>query len=240
MPNSSPFVKLAILALALVVVALVGIAIAVFVDRRSAGRFALAAFAWLSLSAVLALGGFLSDFDARPPRLPLLIVPTLALPLILAYSRTGVELAARVPLALLVGFHGFRLPLELVMHRAAIEGTMPWQMTYGGSNFDIITGTSALLVAGLAATGRAPHWLLVAWNALGTGLLVAIIGVAVASLPALHAFGSAPERLNTWIAYFPFVWLPAALVSAALLGHLLLWRRLLSRGMRGRALSAFS
>jgi len=158
------------------------------------------------------------------------------LPAWLAFSRLGTTLASSVPVAWLVGFHAFRFPLELVMHRAATDGTMPPQMTFTGSNFDIVTGVSALLVGGVAATGRAPRWLLLAWNTLGTGLLVAILVIAVASLPLFQAFGSEPSRVNTWVAYFPFVWLPAGLVSAAALGHLLLWRRLLSRGVRGPAL----
>ena len=147
-------------------------------------------------------------------------------------SRT---LLANAPLWLLIAFHAFRLPLELVMHRAASEGVMPPQMTFTGLNFDIATGATALLLAPLAARGWAPRWLLWCWNSLGTLLLLNILAVAVASLPAFAAFGGDPSRLNTWIAYFPFVWLPAGLVSAAVLGHVLLWRRLLSYGMRGRA-----
>jgi len=111
---------------------------------------------------------------------------------------------------------------------------MPPQMTYTGWNFDITTGIGALLVARLVARGRAPRWLVLAWNAWGTLMLVTIVSIAIASLPTFAAFGREPARLNTWVAYFPFVWLPAGLVSAAVLGHVLLWRRLLSYGMRGR------
>jgi hypothetical protein len=97
-----------------------------------------------------------------------------------------------------------------------------------------------VVVALLAARGQAPRWLVIAWNTLGSLLLLTILGVAVASLPVFAAFGREPARLNTWVAYFPFVWLPAGLVSAAVLGHVLLWRRLLARGMRGRALEPLS
>lgn len=117
---------------------------------------------------------------------------------------------------------------------------MPMQMTYTGSNFDIVSGVTALLVGALAAYELAPRWLLLAWNVLGSGLLVVILVIAVASLPRFALYGSEPVRLNTWIAYFPFVWLPAGLVSAAVLGHVLLWRRLWSHGMRGRALRPLS
>jgi hypothetical protein len=126
------------------------------------------------------------------------------------------------------------------MHQAAIEGVMPTQMTFTGLNFDITTGATALLLAPLAARGWAPRWLLWGWNAVGTLLLLTILAIALASLPAFAAFGRDPACLNTWVAYFPFVWLPAGLVSAAVLGHVLLWRRLLSYGMGGRALLPFS
>ena len=169
----------------------------------------------------------------------LLLLPTLALPVALGFSRIG-SLLAGAPVAWLVASQSFRLPLELVMHRAASDGAMPPQMTFTGSNFDIVTGATAIVVAALAAWGRAPRWLLLSWNALGTALLVVILVIAVASLPAIGAFGHQPARLNTWVAYFPYVWLPAGLVSAAVLGHVLLWRRLLQRGMRGRALSPLS
>jgi hypothetical protein len=164
----------------------------------------------------------------------------LGLPVLLARSRVGTALGHELPLGLIVLFQSFRLPLELIMHRAAREGTMPPQMAFSGYNFDIVTGVTALVVGSLALFGLAPRWLLLAWNALGTTTLVAILAIAVASLPQFRAFGSEPAQVNTWIAYFPFVWLPAGLVGGAVLGHVILWRRLLSRGMRGRALAAIS
>jgi hypothetical protein len=231
-PHTSALVTAAVPALALVVAVLVGLAIRRTTDQRRAAWFALGVSGWLAFSAALGLSGFLAHFEALPPRLLLLLVPTLALPFALGFSRTGSALSG-APLAWLVGFQAFRLPLELVMHQAALQGAMPPQMTYTGNNFDIVTGVTAIVVGALAARGLAPRWLIAAWNALGSLLLVVILVIAVASLPAFGAFGHAPERLNTWVAYFPFVWLPAGLVSAAVLGHVLLWRRLLTHAMRG-------
>jgi hypothetical protein len=185
---------------------------------------------WLALSGALAAADFFSAADAVPPRPALLMIPTLGLAIALGASRIGRELAERAPLALLVGVHAFRLPLELVMHVAAREGTMPMQMTFTGSNFDFVTGATAIVVALLVAAGRAPRWLVVGWAALGTGLLVVIGAIAIASLPAFHAFGTAPARVNTWVTQFPFVWLPAGLVSSALFGHVVLWRRIRASG----------
>ncbi len=234
-PHASNLVRLGIPALALLVVALVGFGVLRVSGPRRAIFYALGSAAWLAFAAALGLSGFLTHFEAMPPRLMLLLGPTIGLPLMLGRSRIGTALAS-APLELLIGFQAFRLPLELVMHQAAREGTMPAQMTYSGSNFDIVTGVTAILVAALAAKDLAPRWLLLAWNALGSLLLVSVLVIAVLSLPTFAAFGRDPAHLNTWVAYFPFVWLPAGLVSAAALGHVLLWRRLWSRGMRGRAL----
>jgi hypothetical protein len=76
---------------------------------------------------------------------------------------------------------------------------------------------------------------IVAWNLLGTLLLVNIVSIAVASLPTFAAFG--PDRLNTWVADPPYVWLPGVLVPAALFGHILTWRKLarVPRDLLGRA-----
>jgi hypothetical protein len=233
-------VTLGIPGLALLVLGLIAFGIQrVTGQARSTRRFVLGAVAWLAFSAGLALSGFLARVDLAPlPMLPIFL-PTLGLPLALALSPLGKTLAERTPLAWLVGFHAFRLPLELVMHQAALEGVMPAQMSFGGANFDIVSGISALLLGLWLARGSVPHSLLLAFNLLGSLLLATIIGVAVASLPLWHAFGREPERLNTWVSYFPFTWLPAALVSAALFGHVLLWRRLLPAPAPARdALSA--
>lgn len=227
-PNASWLVTLGIPSLAVATLALIALMIhRVTPDGgRYARLFIVGAAAWLAFSGALAASGFLARFDVMPPPFIFVLVPTLALPIWLARSRIGELLCERAPLAFLVGFQAFRLPLELVMHRAGIEGTMPVQMSFGGSSFDIVSGITALAVAALAAYGHAPRWLIVAWNALGSLLLLNIVCIAIASLPQFHRFGSEPAQLNTWVAYFPFVWLPAGLVTSALFGHLVLWRKL--------------
>jgi hypothetical protein len=235
-PHASLLVTLGIPGLSLLVLALLALAIrrAAPADPRAVIRFSIGAALWLAFSALLAVGGLLADFDVNPPPFLLIVIPIVLLPVALTASRLGAALAA-LPLWWLVGFHGFRLPLELIMHEAAREVIMPVQMTFTGMNFDIVSGAGALIVAGLLLQERAPRWLVWAWNALGSLLLLAIIVIALASLPRFHVFGSEPQRLNTWVAYFPFVWLPAGLVSAALFGHLLLWRRLLSEARAVRS-----
>jgi len=180
---------------------------------------------WLAVVAALGASGVLRR-DMRPPPLFPLVALGVVLAVATARSSIGARLARGLPLVALVGFHAFRLPLELVMHRAASEGVMPAQMTFGGWNYDIVSGATAVVVAWLIARGQAPRWLIRGWAVLSSLLLCVIVVVAVTSTPLFAAFGSSSERLNTWIGWFPFTWLPCFLVPAAILGQLVLFRRL--------------
>jgi hypothetical protein len=170
--------------------------------------------------------GLLRQWARVPPPFLLMMTATLAITVFGAASSVGRRVAATTPFALLIGYQAFRLPLELVMHHAVSIGLMPVQMSYSGRNFDIVTGTLAVPVALLAAAGRAPRSLIRVWNLVGLALLLNIVIVAVASLPVFAAFG--PDRLNTWVADAPYVWLPGVLVPAALFGHLVTFRKIWS------------
>jgi hypothetical protein len=74
-----------------------------------------------------------------------------------AFSRLGTLLISGLPIWFLVGSQVFRLPLELLMHRAYIEGIMPVQMSYSGRNYDIVSGITAG-VLGLWLIWRAPRF----------------------------------------------------------------------------------
>jgi hypothetical protein len=188
---------------------------------------------WLGLFSAAAASGVLARFDARPPPFNLMFLLVLAGALLFARSRAATALVDGVPIAALVGFQGFRLPLELVMHEAARAGIMPPQMSYGGRNFDIVTGASAIVVAVLLRNGAIPRGAAVAWNALGALLLANVVTIAVLSTPMFHVFG--PDALNTWVAYFPFVLLPTVMVPAAIVGHVLVARWLLRHPAANRA-----
>jgi len=197
--------------------------------RRAAAVLAL----HLAATALLAWAGALW-FGRVPPTMALLILATLAASIWCARSRFGRMLADATPLELLVGFQAFRLPLEVVMHRAAVEGVMPPQMSYSGLNFDIVTGASAMVVALLLPrlpSARARVAVAGVWNVVGSLLLLNVLTIAVLSAPTpLRTFHNEPA--NVWITHAPFVWLPELLVPFALIGHLMIFRRLRG-GLRG-------
>ncbi|HEU4562216.1 MAG TPA: hypothetical protein VFS20_30585 [Longimicrobium sp.] len=181
---------------------------------------------WLAVTFAAGASGRLS-FATMPPTMMLALLVMWAIALRIGLGPVGARLAEHTPLVLLVGVQAFRLPLELLMHRAYTEGLMPGQMSFSGRNFDIVTGTSALLLA-LAMVvwrERVPLRLVAAWNVMGTLLLANVLTVAMLSAPTpLRVFMNEPA--NVWITASPWIWLPAVFVMAAIAGHIIVFRRL--------------
>jgi hypothetical protein len=196
----------------------------VAVRQRRVRRVGAAVLAWLLVTALVAAGGVLRRFDATPPPFALLALAVAVVGIAVPCSPLGRLLARGLPLWALVGFQVFRVPLELVMHRAYLEGVVPVQMTYSGWNYDIVSGITAGALGLWLLRRSAPRWVVASWNVLGLLLLVNVVTIAVVSAPVFGWFG--PDRLNVFVTYPPFVWLPAILVTAALMGHILVWRRL--------------
>jgi len=182
---------------------------------------------WMTATWRAAESGVLRLWDATPPPFAVLVVGILGVTAVLACTAYGRRLALGLPLWVLIGIQGFRLPLELAMHAMYERGVMPEQMSYSGRNFDIVTGTTALMVAWLVRSGRVGRRVVLTWNVLGLLLVLNVVTVGILSTPRFRLFGDA--RLNVFITYPPFVWLPAVMVLAALAGHLIVFRAVLRR-----------
>ena len=190
--------------------------------RRAALLAALLSAAWMTGTWIAAARGTLRDFSATPPPFFFLVVAILGIAGTVGLGNVGRRIASGIPLWVLVAAQSFRLPLELAMHRMAERGIMPEIMSYSGRNFDIVTGATAIPVALAIATRLGGRRLALAWNFLGLALLINVVTVAILATPRFQYFG--PEQVNVWVTYPPFVWLPAVLVLAALLGHILVFR----------------
>jgi hypothetical protein len=181
------------------------------------------ALAWIVLTGAAASSGLL-HFTA-PPTMLLAIVLSVGLAIGLGLSPFGRRIALGLPVVALVSYQAFRIVVELLMHRAYLEGLMPVQMSYSGRNFDIVSGVTALALGGWLATGRSSRRLLVTWNTLGALLLANILIVAFLSAPTpMRQFMNEPA--NNWITRAPWVWLPTVMVFAAVFGHVALYRRI--------------
>lgn len=205
------------------IVAAVGAAFVAAVHRAT-GRGAWAAaglVAWLALTGLPVASGLL---DAQPaPRLLVFFAGTNLAALALALSPLGRSLAATTPLWALVAFQAFRLPLELVLHAWAGQGSIPTTMTWTGSNLDVISGVTALVAAPLARRHVAAAWVA---NVVGLLLLLNVMRVAALSSPV--PFGWQVEPPLQLAFHLPYAWIVPCCVGGALAGHVVLTRALLA------------
>ena len=194
--------------------------------RRWGIRAVICMPAWLAIGAVVPLSGILETKMLPPPPM-FLLGASFLLVVLIAFSSIGLRLA-RLPLSALIGFHAFRLPLELILHNWYKAGTLPVQMTYEGHNFDIATGILAIVMGTWAMFGQIPRaadWL---FNVIGTSLLAVVITIALTSSPLpFRQYMNEPQVLLVY--HFPFSWIVSIAVAGALLGHLVLFRKLLKR-----------
>lgn len=192
--------------------------------RRLFGTAAALTVLWMVGTIALAASHVLLHFDWRPPPMLILMVLSVVLAGYIGGSEIG-RMLTHLPLLALVGFQSFRIVVEFLMHRGFMEGFVPPQMTWAGWNYDIVTG---LLAAGLGLLGlmrvKVPTSIVFAWNVLGVALLANVVIIAMLSMPTFRWFG--PDRMNSWVAFPPYVWLPTVLVVAALAGHIVVFRAL--------------
>ena len=218
--------------------AVMGLVVAmILVGTRAAGR-ALGESpartrAWVlgtaAVLAALAIGtglaaetGLLARESTPPP--PLLAMLAInGLFLVLALTRPGTRLLEGLPIAALVAFQGFRLPLELVLHRLHGEGQLPVQMTFEGANFDIVSGVLALVLGFVIWRSDRPWRWVLAFEVVSTALLFAVAAIAIRSLPGpLRAFDTEPPLLLPF--HVPTVWIVPFAVAPAFAGQVLVLR----------------
>lgn len=194
--------------------------------RARVGRRALAvavgAALWLGVTALFAESELMRR-PGPPPPLMIFFAASMAVALGVALSPLGRQLA-RLPLAALVGFQVFRLPLELVLHEWHAQGVIPVQMTFEGHNFDIVTGVLAGALLLWARLGDPPRAAYVVVNAVGLALLSAVATIAVLSAPLPIKAYDTPDLLLALHA--PYAWIVPFCVGGALAGHVVTLRAL--------------
>lgn len=218
-PASSASVAIFCLILLMVLGALVWAIQHAYRSFKVTALFALMLGIWLGAQSALVVSGRLSSLPLNG--LPFVFGPILLLWTGLALSPIGRRLATAIPLAALVGFQAFRLPLELVLHSWARQGTIPLSMTWSGQNWDIVSGILALLCAPLAGRYRIAARLA---NVIGLALLINVIRVAILSSPVPFGWNTQPPLLLAF--HLPYMLIAPVCVGGALFGHLVLTRAL--------------
>jgi hypothetical protein len=187
--------------------------------------FLLLACVWVACFSAVGASGAVTRFPARPVLLVILI-PIILVAFLLGGTRLGRPLAENISLQLLVGLQGFRIVVELFLHRLYLEHLVPRDMTFLGRNFDMVTGLSAVALAVWLGRGRISKPLLWIWNCAGLALLANVAVTGILSVPGpLQKLNFAEPNLA--ITRFPYVLVAGVFVASALWLHVLTFRKLL-------------
>jgi len=184
---------------------------------------------WFGVPSVLANAGVLANFSIFPA--PFMVVTTLLMvvTIVVGCSRLMTPVVRHLGLWILVAYQAFRIIPELILYLSHHQGVTPIQMTFEGWNFDIATALLAIPVAWICAkkteSSPAARRLVLCWNIVGLFLLATIIGIAIVSLPTpLRLFHNEPA--NVGMGTYPLILIPTAQVCIALLGHIIVFRKL--------------
>jgi len=150
------------------------------------------------------------------PRLLWLFVGVNLVSLVFALGPVGGALAEKLSFSALVGFHFFRFPLELILHRWALDGVIPMTMTWTGRNFDVATGLlSFLILALMRLRSTEVRRLALIFNVIGFVLLLNVGRVVVLSSPL------------QLVMHVPYFLIAPVCVGGALVAHVILFRKLI-------------
>lgn len=177
---------------------------------------------YIFLISALVLSGLLRQHTI--PLLPLLFFTLIIMAIAFAFSSAGARIASTFSLAALIGFQGFRFPLELILHHWVAVGTIPSTMSWNGQNFDIVSGILSLATMPFVSQSRALAWRV---QILSFALLINVMRVVILSSP--FPFSWPLENPLQLALYFPYVLIAPLFVAPALFGHLVIFRKLLDR-----------
>lgn len=182
---------------------------------------------WTALQVALGLAGFYQDTVSLPPRtMVLAVLPTVIGIVVLFNTASGRAAVDRLDLRTLTWLHLIRIPVEVVLWLLVHRQLLSESMSVGGTNFDVLSGLSAPVVALLAfRNGQVNRRLLRIWNWICLLLLANVVITASLAIPSpiqQHSF----DQPNIAVLYFPFNLLPSVVVPLVLLAHLAALRRL--------------
>ncbi len=175
---------------------------------------------WLGILATLSFLGVFEDFQSIPPRIGIAVMPAMVLIIILLFSKAFSKVISQIPPAWLIYIQSFRIIMEIILWMGFIAEFIPFQMTFEGFNQDIIVGFTALLGGFVFfGKGRFRRFEAFIWNLFGIILLINIVAISTLSTPSpFRVFFNEPA--NTFMAHFPFIWIPGFIVPFALAMHL--------------------
>ncbi len=189
-------------------------------------NFLVIAGIWITLLTALGLNKVFLDTEF-PPKLFLAFAPTLVAMLVLFNTKKGKIFIDQINLETITYLSVIRIPVEIVLALLYHFGLISIWQTFEGSNWDILSGISAPIVAYLVFRKKSlgKKGLLI-WNFVCLGLLLNVVITSVLAIPGPMQQISF-DQPNIGILYYPFCLLPGVVVPIVLLSHFTAIRQLL-------------
>lgn len=175
---------------------------------------------WIFLVSVLTFNDFFLDFGL-PPRLLIFVSISIITIILLFAVRKSRSLLMELPITTLHYLHIIRVPVEMVLWWLAVASMVPFEMTFEGSNLDIISGISAPFAAVFMVGSRSKSRIgAIIWNLIALGLLINIVSRAISLTPYFYDPSLGESAANMGVFYFPYILLPTFVVPAVFFCHI--------------------
>ena len=182
--------------------------------------------AWIFVVSVLVFDGYFTNLSGTP-RIPLVAGFTFLL-IILAFAiPRSKALINNIPITTLHYIHIVRIPLQMVIWWLAVSKAMPMDVTFEGSNLDILSGISAPFAAVFMVGARSKSKLgAIIWNVIALGLLINFIQMAISYTPYFYT-PSLSKASNLAVFYFPYILMPTFIMPVLICSHLVALNQLI-------------
>ncbi len=191
-----------------------------FLSNKNSSKIMIVLVIWCMVQSVLAYRGFYQNTQTVPPRFVLVLFPSTLLIVFGLLPKQRNYMIKNRKLKISTFLHTVRIPVEITLYSLFLHKLIPEILTFGGRNFDIISGISAPIIGYLYLKNKIGVNVLLTWNVICLFLVIFVLcnGILSAELP-FQQFGF--EQPNVAIKYFPFVLLPALIVPLVIYTHII-------------------
>lgn len=199
-----------------------------FYAASKSKTFLIFSICWILIQSILGFYGFYRNINMVPPRIMLFGL----LPILLIFASTFLSIRGKnfvdsIDLKLITYCHTIRLPVEIILTLLYHKGLMSVLVTFEGTNFDVLSGISAPIIAFFVFRKKTVHHrILLLWNFICLMLLLNVIVTALLSTTSPMQLLSLAQP-NVAILTFPFNLLPSFIAPLMLYLHLIAIRKIL-------------
>ena len=195
--------------------------------RKSIVGYLVICTIWIAYLIILSASGLLENFGL-PPRVPIFIVlPAVVGIIYFSGRRSFKDILQKTPLHIPVFMQSFRIVVELLIYGAFLEGIFPERATFEGLNFDILVGSSSLIIGVLVQRGILSVKGLLIWNVVSLMILSVTVYAFISTYYFTDYLGTI--RGNKSFVEFPYLLLASVLLPAAIFLHVFSIRQVLGR-----------